>query len=383
MVKHCYTIPTFDQAVALSKTGDFSHSVQTVDGEEIHSFKYCAMGNDIWKKELIGDGRLNMRGLTFDSKGNLLCLPFFKFFNFGEIIYTQGIDLPWAKYYEKVDGSLMSFFLLHDQVHLKTMKNYYSEVAQEARVKCPESLRVFARCLLEDGFSPMCEYVSPTRQIVCWYDQPQFYFLGARCMATGRLFLPPDLPEPPECVKTPRGFGSFEEVEQYLQGNTIEGVVGRTPPGLMFKLKGETYVQLHRIVSGGVTFKRVVEMIVDGKLDDLKGTLVRLGNEGMAKQIDVHEQEYHKQKKELMLATVQFIRAAGITNDLPNGPWVRPRKEVAMAMQTAVGNYTDKALAKFLMGCCFSMLDGKDTTDKINNWILMTDKNNRQQEAGE
>jgi hypothetical protein len=90
-------IPSFEECKRIcSECKYFSHSSQEVHDEIIHSFKYTiGPVRKIWDgKE--DDGRLNMRGITYDNSGNLLALPFPKFFNNGEIQQTKNLDINEA-----------------------------------------------------------------------------------------------------------------------------------------------------------------------------------------------------------------------------------------------------------------------------------------------
>eukprot|EP00551_Chaetoceros_affinis_P011450 CAMPEP_0203683068 /NCGR_PEP_ID=MMETSP0090-20130426/47326_1 /ASSEMBLY_ACC=CAM_ASM_001088 /TAXON_ID=426623 /ORGANISM="Chaetoceros affinis, Strain CCMP159" /LENGTH=387 /DNA_ID=CAMNT_0050552189 /DNA_START=181 /DNA_END=1344 /DNA_ORIENTATION=+ len=242
------------------------------------------------------DGRINMRGITFDDNGTLLALPFPKFFNNGEMDETSDLDLGNALWVcEKMDGSLISFFKVNGMLEVKTMKSVSGEVAnfarrtlfngneekddavgdekKEASVSPNRFSHVltFASSLIDIGLSPMFEFISPMNQIVIDYDEDDFVFLGARSMKTGRIYLPNEFET--INITVPRMM-PVDMIDNYLEEKNVEGVVITMQNGLMFKMKSSEYVQQHKAASKFAgKAKWIVSLIVNGEVDDIKGLL--------------------------------------------------------------------------------------------------------------
>ena len=183
-------IPSYEDCLQICKDHvGFSHSKQEFKGDLIESFKYNIITPNMWD----GFGRLNMRGITF-CNGELIALPWPKFFNRGEAPETTNVDFSKVKYIsEKADGSLISFFRVAEDIELKSMKSVVSDVACSARkyVETREDILAFVEILLDRALSPMFEYIgNSNHKIVLNYEKEDLVFLGARSLLTGELFYP-------------------------------------------------------------------------------------------------------------------------------------------------------------------------------------------------
>lgn len=293
-----YIIPTFAEALAIVENSKgFSHSVQEVDGKEVHSFKYNISYQGMWDD--LSDGKINMRGITFVD-GVCVALPCPKFFNIGENIHVQDVSiLGFMTATEKVDGSLISFFKVGDKLELKTMKSVYSDTAVEAREysNTRKDITDFAMDCINHSLSPMFEYVSDTDQgrIVIDYGKKDLVFLGARDMATGTIYndllnFPLDIPF---SISTAKTFKNNDEVSDYLKLEGIEGVVVTLKDGTMVKLKTDWYCKIHRILDLFST-KNILENIVTDNLDDIRSALVQHNMAEQIEAVDKVEKEFYK-----------------------------------------------------------------------------------------
>ncbi len=357
-------IPSFEECKRIcSEYYYFSHSSQEVHDEIIHSFKYTiGPVRKIWEgKE--DDGRVNIRGITYDNSGNLLALPFPKFFNNGEIQQTKNLDINEAVHIvEKLDGSLISFFKINDILEIKTMKSFHSEVANDARrfLKTEECTRVreFSSCLVDIGLSPIFEYVSPLNQIVVDYKKENFVFLGARSMKTGKIYMPSEFNT--MHITVPCVFSS-EMVSTYLEEKNIEGVVLTMPDGLLFKMKSDEYVQVHKgsnaVFSGNKT--KILNLITIGKIDDVKGILSKKNATQRLELIDIVEDKYTQRYVELERQAQSFV-----DENMRIG-----RKEIGIQLGNNSSVFgEDTRVIKMLV---FKMIDRRDYKDILNNHILL------------
>jgi T4 RnlA family RNA ligase len=262
-------IPTYDECVKIQESNAlvFSKSTQVKEGKEITSFKYSVIpSQDVWNETTI-----NLRGITFiDSK--LVALPFPKFHNymeFGDPANKMNINLNDMKYaLEKLDGSLISIFLIGDALHCKSMKSVESEVAIGATefMADRKDIQELSRSLLGKGLSPMFEYVSKKSRIVLDYGKTDMFFLGARDMTTGEVFPFDDFDFGD--ISVPKKYNNMDEVNEYLTESDIEGVVITMNDGLMLKMKTEEYVTLHKIITQ-YTPKTILKTIYEKTFDDI------------------------------------------------------------------------------------------------------------------
>jgi len=355
-------IPTLEECKQIcNDCKAFSHSTQTIYDETIHSFKYNTTNPKIWE-DTKGLGRINMRGITYDNQGKLLALPFPKFFNNGEIKETKDLDIRQSvRIAEKMDGSLISFFKVNDVLEVKTMKSVESEVANAAREflhsKCAH-IKDFASSLIDDGLSPMFEYISPLQPIVVNYDKEDFVFLGARCMQTARLYMPSEFETGD--ISIPRVF-SHEIVEKYLEEErNIEGLVFTMPDGLMFKMKSEEYVKAHRAGSNLTGKKYILSLIINNEIDDVKGILSKNKMALRLQQIKETEDKYEERFSGLEEKAEAFTSKAKTDG--------KGRKDIAFhfgSNPTLFG--TDTKMIKTLT---MLMFDGREYSHMINNNLL-------------
>jgi T4 RnlA family RNA ligase len=344
-------IPTFDECKQIvNDCSAFSHSTQTIHGEEIHSFKYNLMGNDQWE----GHGHLNLRGITFDSKGNLLALAFPKFFNRGEHHSVENVDMSdFRCFVQKVDGSLISFFRVNGKIECKSMKSVYSDVAIECReyAKTRSDIINFVDMLLTDGYSPIFEYVSPTARIVLDYGKKDLVFLGVRSFDTGNIYLAHQL-EVPQSISTPSVFKTMDEASAYLKREDVEGLVVTMNSGLMLKLKTEHYCKIHKALDG-FGAKIVVGRIIEGTYDDLIGVLTEFGmNDEVIRAKKIADRFWH----EVALLKNEAVKYYEMNRD-------RQRKDIALELLKDKSN-------KMLASLVFKLMDGMDPNPIIFKKIV-------------
>lgn len=294
-----YKIPTFEECLEIvEKEKAFSHSVQEMDGKEIHSFKYNLSYKEMWDD--LEDGRINLRGITFID-GEIVALPFPKFFNLSENDYVRSENINLKRFdaaTEKVDGSLLSFFLLNDRIEVKTMKSVYSDTAIEAReyLKDRPDVQEFARYCLDHSLSPIFEYVSPSdaARIVIDYGKKNFILLGARDIVTGTIYSVSNFPlkeKFPASIDMAQCFNTKDAFDAYMDNAEVEGVVITLDNGDMVKIKTKWYCGIHKLLDL-FNMKNVLEMIVEGKSDDAKSQLELNGRVKESATIDRVEKSF-------------------------------------------------------------------------------------------
>jgi RNA ligase len=214
--------------------------------------------------------RLEGRGIKFCSKtGNILARPFHKFFNLGERPDTQFEMLPWHLPFvvqEKYDGSMIHPAIIDGRLVLMTRKGITNTAIQAMQECMTPQLEECMRQELALGHTPMYEYVSPNNRIVIEYTKPALRFLAMRKTVTG-------------------AYSSYTHMfDGFMGGNmdpralvdttrrTVgkEGVVICWPyTGQRIKLKADEYVMLHRAIDVLGSEKRILDVILENKDDDL------------------------------------------------------------------------------------------------------------------
>lgn len=313
-------IPTFEKCLELSKDSKFfSHSIQEKNGVEIHSFKYHLIPSiELWNED-----SLNMRGITFIN-GSVVALPFPKFFNVGENKFTEKLSLDDMDYaIEKADGSLISMFYLGKELECKSMKSINSDVANYCREYMKTRLDIikFSTDLLNNGYSPMFELISPINKIVLDYNGiTDLYFLGARDMVTGEVcsfdkFEYGD-------ITVPKLFKNVTDAKEYLTRDNVEGLVVTLKSGQMMKIKTEDYCRLHRILDK-VTPKDIIKSIYEKKSDDLKSILATNKLDDIIKLVSELEAEY----------MMNYTHRIDMANEFLHNNKELSRKDIALSLK--------------------------------------------------
>lgn len=350
--KYYNKIPTFQECLELVKLDiGFSHSVQTIEGKEVHSFKYNLWSKEMLTEEIFSKGGLNLRGICFiDEK--IVALPFPKFFNLNENKFSEFPFSEWKvkNIFEKIDGSLISLIKVNGKYYCKSMKSIESDVSKEAQqfFDKPENLnlRLHAMKKIEDGFSPMYEYTSQSCRIVLDYGEPKMTYLGCRNKVTGEIILPlkglDDI-----LVPIPRIFTS-SEIQRYLEQKGVEGVVVTLEDGTMFKMKSEEYFEIHKIISD-FSVKNMLEKILNKQTDDIVPILKKYGMEDKIKQLIELEDIFYNTGFDIQCSCYKtYVKVKDLG-----------RKEAAEIVLQENKKYSS---------IIFKMLDNKDVSILINKY---------------
>jgi T4 RnlA family RNA ligase len=347
-------IPSFKQCLELcAKCSAFSHSTQTVNGYEVHSFKYNLVPPvSVWKEF----GAINMRGITFiDEK--LVALPFPKFFNLNENELST-VDISKYKYaIEKVDGSLISVFRLPSgELEIKTMKSVYSDVANHARQFLKDNTKFYKFCdqLLRSNLSPIFEFVSKQTRVVIDYGVTDIYFLGARNLQTGEITTSVSKIWYAKDIKCPRVFTNDKEISNYLKQSGVEGIVFTLPDNSMIKCKTSEYCDISKVISV-CSHKHILEAIYNKTIDDSKSVLI---NFCMNKELDLVkklEAEYYNKVTSLISQANEYI----------NNNKSKSKKEIALELIPS-----NQELANNV----FAIMSGKESKIEYYVFSLLTEQ---------
>lgn len=269
-------IPFFDDAMHVVSQSEafYFTDEKLINGKQIRSFNYrLASFSDFsfpysW----------NMRGTTYDLETkNILALPMEKFFNYKENPFSDEkaiLNKNIIRVSEKMDGSLIYFFLSDGVLYCRTKGTVYSQQAQMAMeiVKKNEALKNNIYYEIEMGLTPMFELISPRNQVVILYNTEELKYIFSRNMYTGEYifsehfsdFAVPSYP-----------ISSISDSLSMLQTmNHREGLVIMFSDGSMLKLKTDEYYNLAHLKDNLLNEKCLVRLILDEKVDEAKAIFV-------------------------------------------------------------------------------------------------------------
>jgi RNA ligase len=194
------------------------------------------------------------RGLILDVVGKkVVSTPFPKFFNYLE----QGTVPPKGEGFEcleKLDGSLIIAFWWNGKIRCATKGSFYSDQAKWAEEYVHSRPEMLATLTNLQGATFLFEAIYRANQIVVKYEFEGLVLLGgysADGVEITRLqqtWLSRDM----KCrMAAVTHFDSIEALAEAAQGfsGDMEGYVVRFDSGLRLKVKGATYVYLHRLIS--------------------------------------------------------------------------------------------------------------------------------------
>ncbi len=229
--------------------------------------------------------RRECRGIFFDTAGRVLSRPLHKFFNVNERDETQQrfIDLSQPHVIlEKLDGSMIRPFLVGEHVRWATKMGItdVSMQAEEFVARHPEYERMARDCFAL-GLTPLFEWCSRQQRIVIDYPTDRLVLIAMRDTLDG-TYVPYQRLESfgnQYDIPVVRSYAGTPENMEMLIGETrasedIEGWIVRFETGHMVKIKGDWYVRIHKTKDKLTFEKDVVEMLLDEKLDDIKGFML-------------------------------------------------------------------------------------------------------------
>lgn len=329
---------------------------EIVGGRSVTIVSYMIANDELWNKPL----GIEARGVTFDTEsGDLISLPFEKFFNVNEKSFTQASLFGDAEItpLDKYDGSMITPVVINGEVFVKTKKSFYSDVAQAAQKNLPENVRDLCIFMSEMNATPIFEYMSPENKVVIDYgNDPKWTLLAARRHEDGEYVNLPSLAGIAlvygvDCVvKNPNDLESCQVHDVLLTAAQIEGVEGWVfqHEGKRYKVKTQWYLDRHRMLD--VRERDIAELVLDEKLDDVMPNLI-------AANVDL--EVVHQIEKEviLMLNTVYRVveragrEAAAIKNKKERAEFVLknyPRVQKMVFRAAINGDIDDRLVTQWV-----------------------------------
>lgn len=215
-----------------------------------------------------------------DSSVLPVCVPFYKFHNWGEE-FADEIDWTSAVVMEKIDGSIMKAWY-HLGWHLSTNGGIdaFSTFIDGTNtsfgdlfVKCVGDFNSFCSTL-DPGFTYMFELTTSQNRVVVRYDEDAVWYLGRRNNYT---FIEDIVQNGLRNVKFPKIF-DLSSLDACIEAacaleNNAEGFVVRDANWHRVKVKNPAWVAAsHLHNNGNITPKTIVNMWFEGKIDDYVGT---------------------------------------------------------------------------------------------------------------
>jgi len=249
------------------------------DGELIkisYRFNAPSVFDTLVKREL--------RGITFSRKtGEVVSRPFHKFFNVGEHEETEEEKLSNREFIarEKLDGTMLHPVLINGEVKLltqKAFKNPQTEKGEEF-LKKDDKLYRAVKELLQKGYTPILELISPQFQLVIPYDREELILTELRQNRTGEYLLEERENELKEMgFKTPPKLtGKLHELKrkienaEMIEGYVLKDLTVKEPFPLFAKLKSPWYHSHHYAFTylHNIPDHKLFNLFLQGKADDI------------------------------------------------------------------------------------------------------------------
>jgi len=206
---------------------------------------------------------LHCRGLILDRQAErVLANPFPKFFNYGETDMVIPDEPPEIT--EKLDGSLGILFWLNDQPWIATRGSFVSEQAQWATRWVREHVKYNA---LWRDITYLGEIIYPENRIVVQYPFSGWVLLAARDTFRGEEYsIYGDMVTrrivPRVAQRVPHT--DLAALARMDEPNSEGFVVHWHGQGLRIKIKFQSYLRLHRIMTG-LSEKAIWECLSSGQ----------------------------------------------------------------------------------------------------------------------
>lgn len=235
-------------------------------------YTHAAQYNNTWS-----DVEMVCRGLILNWRtGEVVARPFDRFYNWGQGGRRAERGAYIETVTEKMDGSLGILYRRDGKYQIATKGSFDSEQAIWASnwLRFKHSLRGASDDVIPDELTFLFEIIYPENRIVVPYgDRRELTLLAVRNRFTGE-YLPfyPDMLEYADRFGfgLPRTyhFNSMTDLLEARERLTVgqEGWVIEFSNGERFKIKGDSYLEAHRMLSGA-TFKRVLDWVASGQYE--------------------------------------------------------------------------------------------------------------------
>lgn len=206
------------------------------------------------------------RSLVTDFNGVIVSRGFNKFFNYAEIRYTYKPEVFIdSEFYEKVDGSYIAIFWYKDQWVVRSKGSFDTPQAEKAKElfnNYSDEVKNSFKKTLTHNF----EVLYPENQIVVNYNGFEGLVYLATTSRKGDHFIMKDLDSSVTKAKTYDFIMDYKAIKNMDDGIN-EGFVGKTKDGMLFKIKFDTYIANHAIITNTSSYDIWNAMRI-GTIDD-------------------------------------------------------------------------------------------------------------------
>lgn len=222
------------------------------------------------------------RGITFDRDGNIASRTLHKFFNLNEREAYDAKNIDFSKVkaiYPKLDGSMISTYVLDNAVVGKSKNSEESDVAVKATnyINSRSEYVRFCTDLYNAGKTPTFEYTAPDNRIVLDYKTEELTLLQVRDNVTGAYLDIDAEAEGYDVIVNKVAYDKTKDIMELVREmetmTGIEGFIIMFEDGDMVKIKTPWYIGLHH----SVTFTRyrdVAKLVCTQKLDDFRALVI-------------------------------------------------------------------------------------------------------------
>lgn len=240
------------------------------------------------------------RGIIYNEKTNkIVCYPFDKFFNFGEP-YAAALGGK-QKVLEKVDGSLIKFWIDEDELHISTNGgidayqapvgdiSFGSLVEKALKAMNITDLDAIKEELVKSNSCAMFELVGPENQVVVGYSENELFYLGSRRLDTYKEFSSDFFKDLfPTPAEYDINFDSYQDLVDFgdhlisTNDEIMEGFVVVDENYHRVKVKTTEYFMQHYLRTNSLVTNtdrgrtRIIEAVLDGEIDELRSYKIPL-----------------------------------------------------------------------------------------------------------
>ena len=250
------------------------------------------------------------RGIVFGVDGKVIARRLHKFFNIGERPETFLEDVDWKRPHhivEKLDGSMITPIPIARSEDGDIRKGYtlrwgtkmgltgVAMVAELFVADHPEYQNFANECIVY-GNTPIFEWCTRKQRIVLDYPKDMLKLIAIRNNVTGSYVSIDGMHELCQLYKIPMVnwlpddsvTNGVEFVDFVKNQEHIEGFVITFNDGHKLKVKTDWYCRIHRAKDSLLQEKRVVEMLINEKVDDVKPFLL----ENDLKKLEAFESDF-------------------------------------------------------------------------------------------
>lgn len=200
---------------------------------------------------------LAARGIIFNKvTGELISLPFKKFFNAGEVLGKIDLNELAKKPFramKKMDGSFAIVYKHKNEYHVATKGSFISDQAAWATKWLREHVKVYD---MQDDYTYLFEMIYPENRIVVDYgDREELVLLGVMDKTTGMEISYEAMKIEADRIGVTLvevvEFKSLDDLYAYCKTlpSSEEGFVVTFHNGYKIKVKGDEYCKIHRILA--------------------------------------------------------------------------------------------------------------------------------------